>query len=137
MRSAIIIVLMTVACGSAAADWIKVAELGAGSIFVDPATIRRDGNVAAMGTLYHLKTPVLSKTNGQPYASQKLQSEYDCKDEQWRVITSSWHSKNMGEGKMVEYLADARKWENIPRESGVKLLWELACENKWPRLTRY
>ena len=83
-----------------------------------------------MGTLHDLKSAIVSKTNGKPYASQKLQSEYDCRDVRWRMLHFSWYSRNMGAGEMVEYLADSYKWDPVPPGSGVEVLWQFACERK-------
>ena len=129
-RQILSLMLLTGASGGAIADWIKVAELETGSIYADPDSIRRDGDLVKMGTLYDLKVPISSKTNGKRYVSQKLQGEYDCREEQWRILYFSWHSRNMGGGEMVEYLADAYKWEPVPAGSGVEILRHFACGKK-------
>ncbi|MCX7141995.1 MAG: hypothetical protein NT123_13130 [Proteobacteria bacterium] len=123
----ILTILLAIVCGNAAAEWIKLTELEAGSVYVDPASVLRDGDVVKLGSLYDLKSAIVSMTNGKPYASQKLQSEYDCRGEKWRMLHFSWHSGKMGEGKMVEYLADAYAWAPVPPGSGVQILWDFAC----------
>lgn len=130
MRKAILAVLLAVVSGSAAAEWVWVGNTSNAAIYLDSATIRRTGDIVNMGVLYDLKTAVLSETNGIHYASQKLQSEYDCKEEQWRVLYFSWYSGNMGDGKMVEYVADSFKWKPVPPGSGAEALWQLACGEK-------
>ena len=130
MRNAILMMLLAVVSGRAAAEWVWVGDTSTAAIYWDPATIRRTGNIVNMGVLHDLKTAVLSETNGIHYASQKLQAEYDCKEEQWRMLYFSWYSGNMGGGKMVEYLADSFKWKPVPLGSGVEALWQLACGKK-------
>jgi hypothetical protein len=129
-RRPVLALLLMVVSSSAAAEWIRVTELEAGSVYVDPATIRRDGDWVKMGTLIELKTAFVSKTNGRPYQSQKLQGEFDCEKEQWRQSSVSWYSGNMGEGKMVEYISDSYKWEPIRAGSAVEVLRQFACSKK-------
>ena len=122
--------LLALACQSAYASWDKVAELGNGRIYAEATERRRDGDRVTMRALFDLNAALISKTNGQPYVSQRLQSEYDCKEKRWRVLNSSWHSGNMGEGRMVEYLAESSKWEPVLPDSGVEALWKIACESR-------
>ena len=130
MGKVILMILLSVVSGSAAAEWVKVAKLEAGSLYVDPATIRSDGNLVIIGTLYDLETPVINETNGKPYVSQKLQSEYDCKEKRWRMLEYSWYTGKMGEGQMVENFSDSYKLKPIPSGSAAEIMWKLACGKK-------
>jgi hypothetical protein len=38
--------------------------------------------------------------------SMKTLSEFDCKEERLRILSSSWHSENMAEGKVVSGNSD-------------------------------
>ena len=127
MRKAIVMLLLAVVSSGAAAEWVKVGETSSATVYVDPATVRRDGDLVKIETLYDLKAAIVSKNNGKAYTSQKSQSAYDCKEAQWRMLSFSWYSKNMSEGKMVEYLSDTYKWEPIRPGSGVEMLWQFAC----------
>jgi hypothetical protein len=127
MLRTIFLLLLAAASGNATAEWNKVTELEAGSLYVEPASIQRNGDVVKMRSLYDLNSAIVSKANGKPYASQNLQGEYDCRKAQWRPLDFSWHSERMGEGKMVEHLSDTFRWEPIPAGTGVEMLWKLAC----------
>lgn len=129
-RKTILMLLLAFASASAAADWVWVGDTSDAGIYVDPGSVRRSDDVVKMGVLYELKRAVLSKTNGNRYASQILQSEYDCRDEKWRMLSFSWHSGSMGAGKMVEELTDSYKWESVPPGSGVAALWQFACARR-------
>ena len=130
MRKAILMMLLAVVSSSAAAEWVEVVKLEAGSLYVDPATIRSDGNLVRIGTLYDLNTPVFDQTNGKPYVSQKLQSEIDCKEKLWRMLEYSWYTGKMGEGQMVENFSDSYKLKPIPSGSAAEIMWKLACGKK-------
>ena len=130
MRKAMLIMLLALVSNSAAAEWTKVVNLPAGSLYFDPATIRSDGNSARIGTLYDLNKTIISKTNGKPYASQKVQYEFDCKEELWRMLEYSWYTGKMGEGQMVEYFSETYKLRPIPSGGAVEMLWKHACVRK-------
>lgn len=128
MRKVMLMVLPAVVSGSVAAEWVEVGYTSVATVYVDPATIRRNGNLVKMETLYNLKTAIVSMTNGKPYVSQKMQSEFDCKEEKWRMHYFSWYSRNMGGGEMVEHVSDSYAWRPVPPGSGNEIFWEIACD---------
>jgi len=130
MSKAILLLLLAVVSSSAAAEWTKVVNLAAGSLYVDAATIRSDGNMVRIVTLYDLYKPVISETNGKPYVSQKVQNEFDCKEELWRTLEYSWYTGKMGEGQMVENFSESYKLRPIPSGGAVEMLWKHACGKK-------
>lgn len=127
MRKAILMVLLAVVSSSAVAEWI-----GAGSnsdetvtAYADPATIRKAGDVVTMWVLFDYKRAQAG--DGKEYRSAKAQSEYDCKEEQWRTPAASFHSRNMGEGVIVENASYPGKWSPVPPGSATETLWKIAC----------
>jgi len=127
MHKAILAVVLAVASAGAMAEWTKVVNLPAGSLYVDDATIRSDGNMVRMVTLYDLNKPAINETNGKPYASQRVQNEFDCKGELWRMLEYSWYTGKMGEGKMVESFSESYELRPIPAGGAVEMLWKHAC----------
>jgi hypothetical protein len=130
MRKAILMLLMAVVSSNAAAEWTKVVELEAGSLYVNPATIRSNGDLVETRTLYDLNTPVIDGTNGKPYVSQKVQVECDCNGKRWRVLEYFWFTGRMGEGQMVEYFSESTKLSPVPAGSAVEIVWKRACGMK-------
>ena len=130
MRKAILTMLLAVVSGGAMAEWTKIVNLSAGSLYADDATIRQDGNMVSMVTLYDLKRPVISETNGKPYVSQKVRNEFDCKQELWRMLEYSWYTGKMGEGQMIESFSESYKFRPIPSGGAVEMLWKHACGRK-------
>ena len=126
MRKAIWMMLLAVVSSSAAAAWVEVGGNAIATAYADPATIRKNGNRAKMWDLFDLKTARASR-EGRSYLSTKQQAEYDCKEEQWRMLYFSWHSGNMGIGETVFSYAEPNNWGPIPPDSWVELLWKFAC----------
>lgn len=127
MRRAILLLLLTVLSGGAAAEWVAIAKLEEGRLYVDPATIRKDGNTATIGTLFDLNKPFINEANDKPQSSQKSRTEYDCKGKRWRMLEYAWFSGNMGNGRMVEQFSDTYKFVPIAPDSAAEILWKIAC----------
>lgn len=125
MRKAILL-LLAVVSSSAAAEWVKVGESDAYSYYIDPATIRKNGNITKLWSLFdYLAADKLP--DGSSYLSLKKQSEYDCKEEKYRMLATSAHSKNMGGGVVVFYHTDPLQWRPVSPSSVDEILWEIAC----------
>ena len=126
MRKAILMMLLAVVSSSAAAAWVEVGGNAIATAYADPATIRKNGNRAKMWDLFDLKTARASR-EGRSYLSTKQQAEYDCKEEQWRMLYFSWHSGNMGRGEIVLSGSGPSQWEPVAPLSGNAILWKFAC----------
>lgn len=78
------------------AEWVLVSETEYTYAFIDPTSIRKDGNMRRVGELYDLKKPY---TNGE--LSRRKLSEYDCKEERSRFISLTVHSEHKGRGEVL------------------------------------
>jgi len=123
--SKMLMALLIVACNSAMAEWKDVGSNENTTIYVDPATIQKSGNMAKMWHLTDFRTP--QKDMGEEYMSAKDQNEYDCKEAKSRRRAYSQHSKNMGGGKVVYSDTFTTRWKPVPPDSGVEILWKFAC----------
>jgi hypothetical protein len=126
MRKAIFLLLLAVVSSSAAAEWVEVFRDEAITVYADPATIRMAGNRATMWVLYDYKS-VQSSNSSKPYRSSKKQSEYDCKEDQSRILSLTAHSGNMAEVDTVFSLSKPEEWEPVPLSSLAELMWKIAC----------
>jgi len=125
MRKVILMLLLAVVSNSAMAEWVDVGSNENITIFVDPASIQRDGNMAKMWHLTDFKTA--QKDMGDKYLSTKDQNEYDCKEVKVRRRASSQHSGNMGKGKVVYSDSFTTRWKPVPPDSGLEIMWKFAC----------
>lgn len=125
MQKVILMLLLSVASNSAMAEWKEVGSNESTAIYVDPASVKRAGNMATMWHLTDFKTP--QKDMGEKYLSAKDQNEYDCKEMKSRRRAASQHSENMGKGKLVYSDSYTTRWKPVPPDSGVEILWKFAC----------
>ncbi len=128
MRKVILMMVLAVVSNSAMAEWVNVGNNENLTVYVDPATIQRTGNMAKMWHLTDFKTA--NKDMGEAYLSTKDQNEYDCKEVKSRRRASSQHSKNMGSGKVVYSDSYTTKWKPVPPDSGIEIMWKFACTKR-------
>lgn len=127
----IVLTIALIALASTAkADWIKVtsSDYGEMTVYVDPTTIRNNGKTVKMWNLYDFNSP--QGSTEPKYLSTKFQGEYDCKNEMIRVVYSSAHSLNMGDGKSFFVSTIPDEWIPPAPQSVNAALWKFACQER-------
>jgi hypothetical protein len=128
----ILLAVLLLTATSASAEWVAAGNSDASGgieIYIDPATIRRSGNMVKMWSLIDYKT--LQEKQDLQYRSQKMQFEYDCNDYRNRLLYSIMHSKQMGIGDVVYSLnIESPKWTPVPPGSISETLMGIACVKK-------
>ncbi len=126
MKKLLLILMLAVVSSSAMAEWVEIGTTDKNTVYVDPTTIRKSGNKVKMWVLYDFNSA--KETTGNKYLSVKAQDEYDCKEEQERLLFFSRYSENMGGGDTV-YSANAtnKDWSPVVPGSVGKVFWQLAC----------
>jgi hypothetical protein len=126
------ILLLFIGAGPAYAGWVSLGgddKLGL-TIYIDPATINRNGDQRAVWVLYDFKT-TQTKEGDISFRSAKMQREYDCKNSRTRLVTILHYAGAMESGEMVlEGSPPNQEWVPVGQlESGTiaKDLWTLAC----------
>jgi hypothetical protein len=111
------------------AEWVLtvfVEGKGGITVYVDPATIRRKGELVKMWHLYDFK--VVQTRENISLLSLKEQREYDCAEERQRSLAITSFSGNMGRGNVVHINSDEEKWESVEPSSLGNTLWKVACK---------
>jgi hypothetical protein len=126
MRRVILMMLLAGMSRSAAAEWVKVANIPNMTAYADPATIRKTGNTVQILTLYDYTTAQFTGSN-KSYLSSKGQSEYDCAKMRKRTISVSGHSEKMAEGEVIAIGSVPGEWEPVSPRSLGEALWHFAC----------
>jgi hypothetical protein len=130
-----VLLLMLLQNGLAYAGWVSLGgdtKVGL-SIYIDPATIERNGDQRMIWILYDFET-AQSKEGGLSFQSAKMQREYDCGQSRTRLLTVLHYAGAMEGGKMVlESKPSNQEWVPVGQpEPGTiaKDLWTLACSEK-------
>lgn len=144
--------VLSVVSSSAMAGWVKIitdndydnyspCDKDCYFIYVDIATISRSGDTVKVWRMNDFAKPALlidrwllsSPSNSKPHLSVKIQEEYNCKEQQVRLLYASHHSGHMGGGQAVSVDSVPGKWRSVGGLSPnvpVKLLWRAVCENQ-------
>jgi hypothetical protein len=124
-----LIILLLLSSVPAHAEWVAIGTTDNATVYADPDTIRRKGNLVAMWQLYDYKT--VQTVAGNSHLSSKLQAQYDCLEERDRRLASTWFSGNMGNGNVVFFNnSDEGKWSPVAPQTVGNVLWKVACAKK-------
>jgi hypothetical protein len=118
-------VLLGLASGNAAAEWVSLGDQGNAELFVDRSTIVRSGDTVKLWSVNALKTP--GSANGVAYVSIKLQDEFDCAGSRMRRVQASAHPQPLGEGPAVVSEKGSGTWTPVTPQSISEVLWKIAC----------
>lgn len=96
--------------------------------YIDPATIRREGNVVALSALIEWKEMQGGRTPTRFY-STKVTKQFDCARKVLRIIAATDFYGHMGTGEVIGGgpSAGAEHWVSIEPETINHGLWEAAC----------
>ncbi len=114
------------------AEWVLVTAdskaRGGFSIYADPTTIRRKGDLVKMLVLLDFKTTQTS--TGESYLSMMQHAEYGWAEKLFRILKFMEYSGNMGSGNVVYTGSDEQKWQPVAPRSFAEDVWALACGKK-------
>jgi hypothetical protein len=125
-----LIILLVLSSGPAYAEWVSIdANNPRGrTVYTDPDTIGLKGDVVTMWSLHDYKT--LQTMGSTSYLSYKVQTEYDCAEEQIRKLASTFFSGNMGSGDVVYSVSKEGKWQRVEPGSLGQSEWDVACDKE-------
>lgn len=120
--------ILKIVCASVAAPdlakWVKVdtAANGSFSYYIDPASIRKEGNFRKVWVIQDLK-----QRHEEGEMSRRSRDEYDCKEERRRILASSAHSDPMAGGLTLLSNDDPDTWSAIPPGSMGETMLKRVC----------
>ena len=131
MRKWILLLLLTGASSTAAAEWVLVGrDDGAGmSIYLDTATVRSAGGTLKMWHLIDYRK-AQAPENVKPYMSTSVNIEYACGDQRVRSLFVSNHSGNMAAGELGYLSSDRGEWGPVSPGSVEAILWNIVCRKR-------
>jgi hypothetical protein len=117
---------------SARAEWRPISSAagsGGFAIYVDPATVLRQGDLVKMWVLYDFR--FVQAIKGTSYLSATWQQQFDCVGHRSRHHSYKYHSDNMGNGKVMLAGDDkGNKWNAVAPNSTAAILWNIGCEKE-------
>jgi hypothetical protein len=124
-----LITLQALSSSPANAEWMSLGESESGTtVYADPATMRREGDLVKMEVLFDFKT--IQTKAGVSYLSAKAHMEYDCTKQRFEGHAVLYFSGNMGSGPLLDRSSGKGKWLPVSPGSLDHALWKLACGKK-------
>jgi len=112
------------------AEWRPItyaAGSGGITIYIDPATVLRQGDLVTMLVLYDFR--FVQAIKGISYLSVTWQQQFDCAEHRSRHLSYKYHSDNRGNGKvMLAGDDEASKWSRVAPKSAAAILWTIGCD---------
>jgi hypothetical protein len=130
LKRLLLMTLLVLSSGPAYAEWVAVGgnEEAGVTVYADPGTIRRKGNLVKVWHLNDFKTVQIAQ--GNSYLSIKAQHQYDCSRDRERILGTTKFSGNMGRGKVVYNDSREQKWKPVEAGTVSHDLGKLACSKK-------
>ena len=124
MRSGIVCLLLALLATPAVADWVSMGmtEDGEGDVYLDPATIRKDGTLRKVWELVDNKQGKLSGA-----MSSRTHMEYDCSAATRRNLTRTTHSGPMAGGNILMMGLEAGEWTPVAPSSAAESALKFVC----------
>ena len=104
---AIVLALMLLTMSPAWADWVNTDSTDDATYYMDPATVRKDGNLRSAWTLQDYKE---RQIGGEMSARGRM--EFDCKNKRFRVLSVISYSGPMGTGKILGMTGKSTSWSD-------------------------
>ena len=112
------------------AEWVPVEKnnesAGRLTVYVDPNTIRREGNLVTLWQLIDFKTMQGGRSPSR-FSSTKTQKQFDCAEARTRLLRATDFWGHMGTGEPAEAYIEKDNWIRVEPDSMNQALWEVAC----------
>ena len=126
----LLITLLLLSSGPVSAEWVAVEETyqvpGLRTVYVDPGTIRREGNLVTLWLLMDFKWMQGNRSPSR-FLSTKTQMQFDCAEKRLRLLAYSEFLRHMGTGRRNDGYVDKGNWVPVKPDSMNQALWEVAC----------
>ena len=113
------------------AEWLAVEKdylsPGLQTVYVDPESILREGNLVTMRQLIDFKSMQGSARGPHRFLSTKTHKQFDCAEKRLRLLAFTEFSCHMGTGVAANGYVDQDNWLPIEPESINQALGEVAC----------
>jgi len=126
-----LITLLILSSGPAYGEWVAVEKdyllPGLRTVYVDPDTIRREGNLVTIWQLIDFKWMQGNLKRAHRFLSTKTHKQFDCAQGRVRLLAFTEFSRPMGTGIPADGYVDKDTWLPIEAKSVSQALSEVAC----------
>ena len=99
---------------------------GLQTVYVDPESIRREGNLMTMWQLIDFKSMQGSARGPCQFLSTRTHKQFDCAEKRLRFLAFMEFSRGMGSGTPADGYVGKGNWLSVEPDSINQALWEVA-----------
>jgi hypothetical protein len=122
--------LFCLLAGSAhAAEWAPLSETAAATVYVDPASLRRDGHRASLSELTDYREAADAP---RAHRSARRDYQFDCMEGALRTLLITTYAAPMARGPALVTVDVPSQWLLFTPGSVGELLWKIACRRPPP-----
>ena len=126
-----LVTLLFLSSAPAYAEWMAVEKdyllPGLQTVYVDPESIRREGNLVTMEQLIDFRWMQGSARGPTRFMSTETHKQFDCAEKRVRLLAFTEFSHRMGTGIATDGHVDKGSWIRVEAESINQALWEIGC----------
>jgi hypothetical protein len=128
-----LIALLVLSIAPAYAEWAEVDKdyfsPGLWTIYIDPDSLQREGNLVTVWQLVDFKTMQGGRSPTR-FLSTKTHKQFDCAGKRFRLLAFTEFTDGMGTGIPDDGYVDKDNWLPVEPESVSQALWEAVCGKK-------
>jgi hypothetical protein len=113
---------LALASSPAWAEWVRVGRTEAAVHYVDPSTLRKDGNLRRVWALQDMVEP-----SPEGVMSVRALQEYDCARARVRFLSVAAHAGPMAGGRIVAAHELRDEWDERPAGAKPSAIERIAC----------
>ena len=122
MKKLLVLLTLIVLGGAALAEWVEVVASERSTIYVDPATIEKRGDIRRFLSLTDQREP-----DKDGNMSHRNIEEHNCKEERYRSFQAEYFSGKMGTGTLTRTNTQPTTWRFAPPESVGLEIMKFVC----------
>ena len=130
MKRLLLFTLLVLSHGLVSAEWVAVEKKyqspGRQTVYIDPDTVRREGNLVTLVTLIDWEW-TQGKRSPSRFHSTRIKKQFDCADKRFRSLAFTHYSDHMGTGRPAGGYESEGHWVPVEPESLSQGLWDIAC----------
>lgn len=127
----LLVALLFINSVPAFAEWVAVEKNyllpGLQTVYVDPDSIRREGDLVTMWQLIDFKWMQGSARGPTRFMSTETHKQFNCAEKRLRLLAFTEFSHRMATGIRANGYVDRDNWLSVEPESINQALWEVAC----------
>ena len=122
MKRILLVIVPLICSAPAVADWVTFMKSDVSVVYIDPASVRKEGHLRKASVLMDL-----TQKDAEGARSKRGKSEIDCQGDRLRIHDLSGFSGAMATGEAVYAFSGSSEWIPIPPQSTLWNTIRLIC----------